>query len=211
MIKSRMGFLELDGNPVKDDNMFQRLFWPSDHAGEADYLGKQGFWVCMIVALIGSLGSAYRGHPFIAMLLFIFYALGGIGVREHSVAAAVLVAADYWIENIFAISQGHFPGILSIAAGVMLLANIRGTYIAAKWARTGDPEAFPERGHQTVSERFADQMPPYVWPKARIPFYAVAGVYMMMTIVGVFVLATRPPRPAQPPADTQQLDVAPPR
>jgi hypothetical protein len=31
-----MGYLGLDQSPVKDDNMFQRMFWPSDHAGETD-------------------------------------------------------------------------------------------------------------------------------------------------------------------------------
>jgi hypothetical protein len=149
-----MGYLGLDETPVKDDNLFQRLFWPSDHAGETDALGKQGFWVCWIVALISLIVLTLQGHLFIGLLQFAFFALGGVGVREHSVSAATLVAVGFWANQILGMFQGQFPGILVIAGGVLLIANIRGTYIAERWAKRGDPDAFPERMNTTFLELF---------------------------------------------------------
>jgi hypothetical protein len=208
-----MGFLELDGNPVKDDNMLQRLFWPSDHAGEAEYLGIQGFWICVAIAVVSSIALLVRGSWIVAPLVFFFYLLGGIGVREHSVVAAVLVASDYWIEKAFNLSQGQSPGLSGLAAGVLLIANIRETWIAAKWMKQGDPEAFPERRNSTFFERFADRMPARVWPGSRIPFYIVAGIYMLLVVLGVAVTLLRPPlqHPVQQTDGPQQIEVTPTR
>lgn len=90
-----MGYLGLDQTEIKDDNLFQRMFWPSDHAGEADTLGQQGFWVCVAIATVTFVPLLLQGHWIAGFLIAIFYFLGGIGVREHSQPAAILVAVTY--------------------------------------------------------------------------------------------------------------------
>lgn len=183
-----MGYLGLDETVVKDENLFQRLFWPSDHAAETDYLGQQGFWICVGVAVLSLIVLVVRGEWISGLLTFAFFALGGIGVREHSVGAATLVALAFWMNQVSGAISGRFPGFLSLAAGCLLLANIRGTYVAARWKLRGDPEAFPERLKTTLKERFVDQMPMRVWPRARVGFFILAGIYMLLSIAGVMLL-----------------------
>jgi hypothetical protein len=184
-----MGYLGLDQTEVKEDNIFQRMFWPSDHAGETDALGKQGFWVCFGIAIISLVTLLVQGHWLIAPLPLLFYGLGGIGVREHSQPAAVLVAIVYLLEQLLGIVfLGRPPGLIAIAATVLLLANIRGTWIAARWAASGDPDAMPERQSTTFTDKLADQMPAAVWPRARIAFFGIAGVYVLLTLLSAAFL-----------------------
>lgn len=184
-----MGYLGLDETPIKDDNLFQRLFWPSDHAGETDQLGQQGFWVCWAVGSVSFLLMLARGHWLLALLTLLVFGLGGTGIREHSQPAAMLIACIYWLNQLAGVVSGQFPGFLGLVGGVLLIANIRGTYIAAKWAARGDQEVFPERARATLADRFVDQMPLKVWPKAKVPFFALAGLYLALTVLGIVALA----------------------
>jgi hypothetical protein len=183
-----MGFLGLSEPIEKESNIFQRLFWPGDHAGEADSLGQQGFWICIIVAVISAIVLSVQGQWFAAVLTLAFFGLGGIGVREHSTPAAALVALAYVLNQAVNLMMGVFPGFLGIAAAVLLIANIRGTWIASRWAKKGDPEVMPERMKETWKDRFVDQMPTKVWPKARIIFYITAATYMVLIVAGITVL-----------------------
>ncbi len=206
-----MGYLGLDETPVKDDNMFQRLFWPSDHAGETDSLGKQGFWVCFSIGIFSMLGAMMRGHPFLGLLTGLFYVLGGMGVREHNQPAATLVALAYLLNVLAAIFSGRFPGFISLAAAVLLIANIRGTYIAAKWAASGDADAMPERMNASIADKLEDQWPGRIWPKGQIAFFVIAGVYLLLTVLGVVMLAVRPAVKQKPEPPSTVLHVSPTR
>jgi len=188
-----MGYLGLSGPIVKEDNIFQRLFWPSDHAGEADSLGQQGFWVCATVAIFSAIMLTIGGHWAIALLTFIFFALGGIGVREHSTFAAASVALVYLLNQALVLLAG-VPSFLGLAVSVLLIANIRGTWIAAKWAKSGDPDAVPERMRETWRDRLVDQMPARVWPKGRSIFYCVAAIYVLMNVLGTVAILKRASR-----------------
>jgi hypothetical protein len=187
-----MGYLGLDETPVKDDNLFQRLFWPSDNASDTDALGVQGLWICMIVAALSTIWLLVAGSVVTALITLAFFVLGGIGVREHSVPAAVLVAFAYLVGIVGNIFLGIPPGVLPIIAATMLLTNIRATHIANRWAKDGDPSAMPERRQETVLDRFVDQMPSKVWPAARFGFFCVAGVYCGPLIAGTLIVALHP-------------------
>ena len=207
-----MGYLGLDESPVKDDNLFQRMFWPSDHAGEADTLGKQGFWVCLVIGVFSLVASGLQGQPVIGVLTFLFFVLGGIGVREHNQPASILVAAVYALNIAAGLAVGNPPGALTLILALLLAANIRATYIAAKWAVSGDPDAMPERFNQTFSDKLVDQMPAAVWPKAKIPFFCLSGLYVALSVLGVVMLAMGAPqrmraRQQTPPPAT--IEVAP--
>ena len=191
-----MGYLGLSEPIEKQDNIFQRLFWPGDHAGEVDSLGQQGFWVCLVVAIPSAIVLAFQGHWIIGLLTFVFFGLGGIGVREHSTPAAVLVAVAYLLNLAASLLAGLPPGFLSLAAAVLLIANIRGRWIAARWAKRGDPDAFPERMRETLKDRIVDQMPARVWPKAKAPFFCIAGVYMLLVVAGTIMVARKIGQPA---------------
>lgn len=205
-----MGYLGLSDPVEKQDNLFQRVFWPSDDASSVDMLGQQGFWICAGIAVISFLLLLVQGHWVIGILTFAFLVLGGIGVREHSTAAAILVAGAYLLNLVAGAFIGVPPGILAIALAMLLLANIRGTWIAARWMKRGDPEEFPRRMSETWSDRLVDQMPARVWPKAKILFYCLALVYIGLAVLGTVALARRQARPpVQQPAAGQVINVAP--
>jgi hypothetical protein len=192
-----MSTLGLDGRPQREDNIIRRVFWPSDHAGEADTLGQQGYWVCLFVGLVSAGISVFTGHALVGLLIFAFYWLGGMGVREHSVSAAVIVAFGYIAGLIFAIATRHLPGLLDIGITVILLGNIRGTYVASSWKAKGDPEAFPDRMNITFFDRLVDQLPAKVWPRGRYAFFSVSLVYGLLLLVGTVAVMRAPLHQAQ--------------
>ena len=52
-----MQTLDLSGESKKSDGRLKSLLWPSvDNAWDVDYLGQQGFWICLI---IGALNLAF--------------------------------------------------------------------------------------------------------------------------------------------------------
>jgi hypothetical protein len=153
--------------------------------------------VCVAIGLLSFLGLALRGSPILGLLTALFYWLGGMGVREHSQPAAVLVASAYLLNLLASIAQGVPPGLLTLAAAVLLIANVRGTFIAAKWAAQGDPEAMPERMSETFSDKLVDQMPRTLWPKTRVVFFVIGILYLLLTVLGAVMLAMGLPRRTQ--------------
>ncbi len=187
-----MGYLGLDETTVKDDNLFQRLFWPSDNPSDTDALGVQGFWICIVVAAFSTIVLLLTGNLLLALITLAFFVLGGIGVREHSVSAAILVSVAYLVGVIGNVFLGIPPGALTIIAALMLLTNIRAAHIAKKWAKNPDPATMPDRHSETALDLLVDQMPAKVWPVAKIPFYCVAGIYMFVLLLGTVGLAMHP-------------------
>jgi hypothetical protein len=193
-----MSTLGLDGRPQREDNIVQRIFWPGNHAGEADALGQQGYWVCLFVGLISAGISVFTGHPLVGLLILAFYWLGGIGVREHSISAAVIVALGYIAGLTFAIATHHIPGFLDIAITVILLGNVRGTYVASSWKTKGDPDVFPDRMNVTFFDWLVDQLPAKLWPKGRYAFFSASVLYGLLLALGtIAVMRASAPRPPQ--------------
>ena len=184
--------LGLSDERTKDDNLFQRLFWPSNQPGEVDTLGQQGFWVCLVVALFSGGVMILAGHPLIGMLTLVLYGLGGVGIRQHSVAAAIFISFCYVANLLINLFLTQMPGVLSLIVAGLLLANIRGTYIASKWQATGDLEQFSES--PTFFDRLVDQIPPRVWPWGRFLFFVLGAIYLALTILGAIgiLLASHP-------------------
>lgn len=193
-----MSILGLDGRPQRGDNILQRIFWPSNHAGEADALGQQGYWVCLFVGLISAAIAVFTGRPVIGLLILVFYWLGGIGVREHSISAAIIVALGYIMALAFVIAMHRLPGFLDIAITAVLLGNIRGTYIASSWMAKGDLEAFPDRLNVTFFDKLVDQLPAKLWPKGKYVFLSVSILYGAMLVLGMIgVMRTQRAQPPQ--------------
>ena len=192
-----MGFLGLDQTPVKDDNMFQRMFWPSDNAGDTDTLGKQGFWICFAIGVLSGLILVGHGQLFTGLFTAFFFCVGGMGVREHSQPAAIFVAIAYAMNIFESIVQGRLPGVFTLFLTLLLIANIRATHIAAKWATNGDPAMMPERQKDTLGDLLVDQMPQIVWPNARFPFFVLGAIYLIVTLLGAVMIAMGVPQRLQ--------------
>lgn len=205
-----MSILGLDGTPEQEENIFKRIFWPRNEPYAVDSLGQQGFWVCFGVGLISGVVSLITGHPLLAILVICFYWMGGVGVREHSVPAAILVTGAYFLSVGLVIWSGRPPGLLDIAIGVILLSNIRGTYIASAWKRTGDPDLFPDRMKTTFRDKLVDQWPRAVWPKGKFVFFSAGFCYGVLLVLGMIGTAhLRAQRGTTPAVTTEELKIGP--
>lgn len=189
-----MSTLGLSGPPTQEEGLWKRLLWPEvRNAHDADLLGQQGFWIAEIIALLSAVILVFTGHPVLAAVTFVFYVLGGFGLREGSIAAAALVFAAYLLDEFAAIRVGLGGfGIVRLIILAILLANLRGAILIGRWRKSpelqADPEPEPMRFSESWQDKFRDQLPRKFWPKLRIPFYIVGGLVVMLEALGVFSL-----------------------
>src|ERR1700712_72353 len=94
-----MGYLGLSEPVEKQDNLFRRIFWPGGGACDVDALGQRGFWLCASAGAISFALFVAQGHWLLGVLTLVFFWLGGVGVREHSTPAAVLVASAFLLNQ----------------------------------------------------------------------------------------------------------------
>ncbi len=204
-----MSTLGLSGPPQQEEVLLKRLFWPSvRNSHDADLLGQQGFWIAQIVAVISAIFLVMGSHPLLAVLAFLFYALGGLGIREGSVAAASLVFGA-WLFNQIAAVASHRGGIGLIPLVVMaiLFANLRGAVLAAQWRKQPQPDAediTPMRFNETLTDKLRDQLPRKLWPSVRYVFYVFAVGFLALELLGTFMLILHPRHgaPTTPPDAT---------
>ena len=171
-----------------------------------DYLGIQGYWVCVIVAVmtlvIGLLSLGSVRNPvqaavtaLILGMLSLFFYVGGIGVREGSRFAAAIVFV------IFALDAGTYMLTSPISVGLMiklaitvvLFSNLRATWIAARWVPGTEESALPPRRRETFGDRFVDQWPRWVWPKIRILYYVFSVFVAFVVLLGYAALLFKHP------------------
>jgi hypothetical protein len=180
----RMETLNLSDSAPRTDGRLKSLFWPSIQSGaDVDYLGTQGFWVCAVIAVISAVFMFMTGQPIFAIATFLFLYVGGIGVRERSWFAALMVfvvcAADMLVS----------PGIVRFIIAGLLFSNLRATWISSHWKPDSEAAAaFPPRFSDTLGDKLADQWPMLLWPKLRIPYYVFAPLYALLEIVGVVMI-----------------------
>lgn len=176
--------------PQKHENFFlqlvQRIFWPANRPGEADLLGIQGYLLCVIVAAISACALGFDRQYTAALLTFVFFLLGGIGIREHEPLAAILVAAGYLLNVAANWIGGNPPGVFTVLAAILLLTNIRATLIAKRWAhRYHHQEISLDQLSASWSERLLDELPAYLWPRVQIIFYVIAAIYLLLVLIGI--------------------------
>ena len=131
-----MQTLGLSSKPQPADNIFKRLFLPSIESGyDVDLLGQQGFWLCTGVAVFSGSIILLSGSPTIAATYAMTFFLGGCGVRERSIVAAVAVFVLYGSSVFVGVLASGVGNPLITAVVVMLLvSNIRGTVLARMWS-----------------------------------------------------------------------------
>jgi hypothetical protein len=181
-----METLGLSESTPRSESRLKSLFWPSiQTATDVDYLGAQGYWVCSVVAVLSFCYLAFTGQAISGVATFLFYYLGGVGVRERSRYAAAVVLLMYVVDTFFT-----GIGVLRIIIGALLLSNMRATWIASQWKPDSEEAASPPRLGETLTDKFADRLPQWLWPKLRIPYYVFSGVFMLLVFAGLLLMQT---------------------
>jgi hypothetical protein len=179
--------LGLSDPTIRTENRLKSLFWPSIQTGDdVDYLGMQGFWVCIIVAALSLVLSIFAGHEIIGAVVLLFFFLGGVGVREHSRYAASVVLLLYVVDTV---ASG--PSMLRLGIAAVLFSNLRATWIASRWNPESTEATSPPRLRETWSDKFSDTMPTWLWPKARYFFYIFSIGFLALEAVGVAMILRR--------------------
>ncbi|MGO9402557.1 MAG: hypothetical protein ACLPVW_03700 [Terriglobales bacterium] len=136
-----MQTLGISDSTPRGESRLKSLFWPSIESGvDVDYLAVQGYWVCTIVAVLSLVFMFMARQPIWAVITFLLFHLGGVGVREHSRFAAT-IAFVYYVINIpmplklLLASPGG--DVLRVIIMALLLSNLRATWIAALANRIG--------------------------------------------------------------------------
>jgi hypothetical protein len=178
-----METLGLSDSTPRTESRLKSLFWPSIQSGsDVDYLGTQGYWLCTLGAVLNLGILVAVSQPVAGAVAFLFCYLGGVGVRERSPYAA---AAVLLLDIIYILSAG--PGVLNIFMGALLLSNLRATWIAAGWKADSEAAILPPRLNETWGDKLADQLPKWLWPKLRIPYFIFSFGFLALATAGWIV------------------------
>ena len=184
-----MQTLGLAGESRRSDGWLKSIFWPTvENAWDVDYLGQQGFWLCVIVALLQIAAGALSANLLVFLINLvsaIVFALGAMGVREANWPAAALVFALYFSGILYRLALGGLPGVLSIAVAAVLLSNLRAAYLASDWRPTSEEEDRPTRFAESWRDQLVDQLPAKVWPVLRLPFFALSVAVLLLSLVAL--------------------------
>jgi hypothetical protein len=183
-----MQTLGLSSENKRSDGWLKSLLWPAvDNAWDVDYLGQQGMWICTVLAVFTLIASFLSGNPFvvgIGVLSALFFVLGGMGIREGNWPAAAIVFAVHLCNVLLS------PNVLNVAFAIVLLSNLRATFLASEWKPAAEGEDQPTRFNETLADKYVDRMPRLLWPKVHIPFLIVGASMLLLSLLGVaFVLA----------------------
>jgi len=191
-----MQTLGLSGESKRSDGRLKSIFWPTvENAWDVDYLGRQGFWICLIVAAFQLAVALFSGSAVMivaGLASALVFLLGGMGVREASWTAAALVFSIYFANLLFTLANRQFPGILAIIAAGILLSNVRAAFLASEWRPVAVDEDKPMRFGDTLGDKLADQLPAKAWPKLQIPFFGLASLLLLLSLAALgFALLQR--------------------
>lgn len=179
-----MQTLNLSDSAPRTESRLKSLFWPSIQTGsDVDYLGTQGYWVCALVAIVSFVYLAATGHAISGGFTFLFYYLGGVGVRERSRYAAAVVLVMYAADSVL----GGI-GVVKVLIMALLLANFRAIWIASRWKPESDEGILAPRFSETWSDKFADRLPMWLWPKVRVVYYVFSACFLLLVAAGLVML-----------------------
>lgn len=159
-----MQTLGLSGESRRTDGWVKGIFWPTvENAWDVDYLGQQGFWICVAVAGFQLVAGLINGNPIILatnVLMALVFVMGAMGVREAKWPAAASVFAIYFVNILAALAMGGFPGPLAILFAAVLLSNLRAAFLASQWRPAAENEDRPTRFNESLRDKLLDQLPP---------------------------------------------------
>jgi len=184
-----MQTLGLSGETKRSDGWLKSIFWPTvENAWDVDYLGRQGFWICLWIAIFQLVVSVISGNPIViavGVAESLAFLIGGMGVRETNWSAAALVFSLFFFNQLYSLAAGHLPGALSIIGTGLLLSNLRAAFLASEWRPAAEGEDKPTRFNDSLRDKLVDQLPAKAWPVLQIPFFGLASVLLLLTLVGL--------------------------
>src|SRR3954468_13616210 len=181
----------------RSDGRLKSLFWPSVQSGaDVDYLGAQGYWICALIAVVSFVFSLVQGSPLLAITLLLFFYFGAVGVRQRDPLAAGMVFLFYAVDTVTTVFFMVFASpwgmsVFRILVTALLLSNVRATWIASKWKTDSEEAALPPRLNETWSDKFVDQLPTVLWPKARIAYYIFGACVLTLVSIGLASMLAR--------------------
>ncbi len=182
-----MQTLGLSDSMPRSESRLKSLFWPSiQSSSDVDYLGAQGYWVCAIIAILSLTVLVISGHPFLGGFVFLVFYLGGVGVRERSRYAAGCLLVLYVMDMLVS-----GPSIIKVLFAALLLANFRAIWIASHWKPDSEEAVPTPRWSENWSDKFADQLPMWLWPKIQVAYYFLSAAYFLLAALGIAAIIRR--------------------
>ena len=180
---ARVETLNLSGSSTRTESRLKSLFWPEiENGSDVDYLGAQGYWVCTLVAVVSVVFLAVAGKPITGVVALIVYYLGGVGVRERSRYASIVVFTVYLLDTFIS------PGVVRILFAALLLSNLRATWIASGWKPDSEESFLPPRLNESWTDKFRDTFPAWLWPKIRIVYYIFSAGFLILSMFGIVMM-----------------------
>jgi len=187
-----MQTLGLSGESRRSDGRLKSIFWPTvENAWDVNYLGQQGFWICVVVAVFQLAAAAFSGNLIVLVLQVIaalVFLVGGMGVREASWPAAAMVFGLSFVGLLTTMAMGELPGVIAVVTVGVLLSNVRAAFLASEWKPAGEGEDRPTRFTETMVDKIVDQLPAKLWPRIQPYFFAVGAALFALELIGVGAL-----------------------
>ena len=115
----------------------------------------------------------------------ICFFLSGIGIPERSRFAAISAFSAYLLSAlVLQRYTGQGFGVVRLIFLALLLANIRGMLLLARWTKT-DVDSVP-RLNITLGDKLSDSMPTFLWPKAKYILYVFATIEIAILVISLF-------------------------
>jgi hypothetical protein len=179
--------LGLSDSTPQMQGRLKSLAWPSiGNEYDVEYLTRQGFSICVMIALFTSLATFAIGP--VALLMSLFYYLAGVGIRVRSRFAAVSVFVMFLLNSLPEVRNIQPMFFVKLVLLAVLGTN---TFLAAKWAETQtEPPPMPISG--SFMDNFGDLWPRKIWPIGQYIYYVMSGLLGLLLVLGAVALIVRP-------------------
>jgi hypothetical protein len=148
-----------------------------------DSLGAQGLWVCALAAVLSLVLLTISGKPIVGAFVFLFYILGGVGVRERSLYTAAMIFLMYLADGIVS-----GPSVVRVLLAALLFSNLRATRIASHSVPNSDQAVLPPRFNESWRDKLVDQLPKRLWPTIWFPYYIFSRGFLLLAVAGLFLV-----------------------
>ncbi len=180
-----MQTLGLSGETKRSDGWFKSIFWPTvANAWDVDYLGRQGYWICLWIAIFQLAVSVFSGNTIViavGVAESLAFFIGGMGVRQSNWPSAALVFSLFFLNQLYGFAVGQLPGALSIIGTGLLLSNLRAAFLASEWRPIAEDEDRPTRFNDSLPDKLVDRLPAKAWP-IMPPLKPMYFAHTMMTL-----------------------------